>query len=44
MISQGYKPEPERQGFISTLFLAIVTCLGIGGLVLLVLGWAGKFL
>lgn len=41
--SQGYKPEPERQGPLAILSLAIVTCVGTAGIVLWTIVLASKF-
>lgn len=43
MYSQGYRPEPERQGPLAILSLAIVTCAGTSGMVLWTIVLASKF-
>lgn len=43
MYSQGYRPEPERQGPLAIILNLIVTCAGLTGIVLWTIVLASKF-
>lgn len=43
MYSEGYRPEPEPKTFCEVLFMIIISCAGMSGLLLLTLQWATWF-